>query len=66
MYPRHRINTTDTNDEALRNLDTRRDSGREGDVVLHVGGSSVATEGVYVIGDSPHISSRLLMMMACS
>ena len=29
--------TTSTNDEALRNLDTQRNGGREGEVVLHVG-----------------------------
>jgi len=38
--------TTSTNDEALGNLGTRRDGGREGEVVLRVGGSAVATEGV--------------------
>jgi len=34
------------NDEALGSFGTRRDGGREGLVVLHVGGNAVATEGV--------------------
>jgi hypothetical protein len=39
--------TTSTNDEeALRSLGTRRDGGREGEVVLHVRGSAMATDGV--------------------
>ena len=38
--------TTSANDRGLRNLHTRRDGGREGEVVLHVGGSAVAMEDV--------------------
>ena len=34
--------TTSTNEEALRSLETRRDGGREGEVVLRVGRSKVA------------------------
>ena len=51
---RHRQNY-ECNDEAPRN-DTRGDGGREGEVVLDVGGSAVATEGelchLHPLGDS--------------
>jgi len=50
VYTKHRLKlhsqTTLTNDGGLKNLDTRRDGGRIGKIVLHVGGSAVAPEGV--------------------
>ena len=57
MYTNHTpAKATITNDGGLENLDTRRDSGREGEIVLHVGGSAVAPEGlvrhVHPLGDS--------------
>ena len=49
--------TTLTNDGGLKNLDPRGDGGRIGEIVLHIGGSAVAPEGVlrqvHPLGDSP-------------
>ena len=61
MYTKHRLKlpsqTTLTNDGGLKNLDTRGDGGRIGEIVLHVGGNAVAAEGVlrhvHPLGDSP-------------
>ena len=61
VYTKHRLKlhsqTTLANDGGLKNLDTRRDGGRIGKIVLHVGGSAVAPEGVlrhvHPLGDSP-------------
>ncbi len=60
MYTKHRSNlhsqTTLTNDGGLKNLDTRRDGGRIGEIVLHIEGSAVAPEvvlrHVHPLGDS--------------
>ena len=60
-YTKHRLKlhsqTKLTNDGGLKNLDTRGDSGRVGEIVLHVGGSAVAPEGVlrhmHPLGNSP-------------
>ena len=55
VYTKHRLKlhpqTTLTNDGGLKNLDTRRDGGRIGKIVLHVGGSAVALEGVPLYDD---------------
>jgi len=61
VYTKHRLKlhlqTTLTNDGGLKNLDTRGDGGRIGEIVLHIGGSAVAPEGVlrhvHPLGDSP-------------
>ena len=48
VYTQHLLKlhsqTTLTNDGGLKKLDTRRDGGRIGKIVLHVGGSAVAPE----------------------
>ena len=63
LYTKHRLKlhslTTLTNDGGLKNLDTRGDGGRIGEIVLHVGGNAVAPEGVlrhvHPLGDSPRL-----------
>ena len=46
VYTRHRLKlysqTALTNDGGLKNLDTRGDGGRIGEIVLHIDGSAVA------------------------
>ena len=46
MYTKHRLKlhpqTTLTNAGGLKNLDTRGDGGRVGEIILHIGGSAVA------------------------
>ena len=50
VYTKHQLKlhsqTTLTNDGGLKNLDTRGDGGRIGEIVQHIGGSAVAPEGV--------------------
>ena len=61
VYTKHRLKlhpqTTLPNNGGLKNLDTRGDGGRIGEIVLHIGGSAVAPEGVlrqvHPLGDSP-------------
>ena len=61
LYTKHQLKlhsqTTLTNDGGLKNLDTRGDGSRIGEIVLHVGGNAVAPEGVlrhvHPLGDSP-------------
>ncbi len=52
--------TTITNHGGLKNFDTPRDGGQEGEIVLRVWGSAVAPEGVlhhvHPLGDSPRRS----------
>ena len=54
VYTKHRLKLYSqnafTNDGGLKNLDTQRDGGRIGKIVLHVGGSAVAPEGVLCPG----------------
>ena len=46
VFTKHRLKlhpqTTLTNDGGLKNLDTRGDGGRVGEIILHIGGSAVA------------------------
>ena len=61
VYTKHLLKlhsqTTLTNEGGLKNSDTRRDGGRIGKIVLHIGGSAVAPEGVlrhvHPLGDNP-------------
>ena len=57
VYTKHRRTLQAQVTEALGSQDTRRDGGREGEVVLHGGGNAVAAKGVLgdlnPLGDSP-------------
>ena len=48
VYTKHQLKlhsqTARTNDGGLKNLDTRGDGGRVGEIVLHIGGSAVAPD----------------------
>jgi len=60
VYTKHRRTLQAQVTEALGSQDTRRDGGREGEVVLHGGGNAAATKGVlrhlHPLGDSPRRS----------